>query len=44
LYYLWQIRFENQNIGMAATLTVLFVAILLVFTITNFWVSERKEA
>ncbi len=44
LYYLWQIRFENQNIGMAATLTILFVAILLVFTITNFWVSERQEA
>ncbi|RME49759.1 MAG: sugar ABC transporter permease [Caldilineae bacterium] len=44
LYYLWQIRFENQDVGMAATLTILFVAVLLVFTITNFVVSEREGA
>jgi len=43
LYYLWQLRFENQDIGLSATLTVLFVAVLLVFTITNFVVSERAE-
>ena len=44
LYYLWQERFENQDIGKAATLTVIFIAILLVFTVTNFLISERKEA
>ncbi len=43
LYYLWQLRFENQDIGLSATLTVLFVVVLLVFTITNFVVSERAE-
>ena len=44
LYYLWQIRFENQDVGMAATLTILFVAVLLLFTVTNFVVSEREGA
>ena len=44
LYYLWQLRFENQNIGLSAALTVLFVAVLLIFTITNFVISEREGA
>ena len=43
LYYLWQTRFENQDIGKAATLTVIFIIILLVFTVSNFLISERKE-
>ncbi len=43
LYYLWQTRFENQDIGKAATLTVIFIAVLLVFTVSNFLISERKE-
>jgi sn-glycerol 3-phosphate transport system permease protein len=43
LYYLWQERFENQDIGIAAALTIIFIAILLIFTVTNFLLSERKE-
>ncbi len=43
LFYLWQERFENQDVGRAATLTVILVALLLVFTVTNFVFSERKE-
>jgi len=44
LYWLWQVRFEYQNVGLAAALTVVLVAILLVFTVTNFVLSERREA
>jgi sn-glycerol 3-phosphate transport system permease protein len=44
LFELWQQRFEFQDIGKAAAITVIFVAILLVFTITNFVTNERKEA
>ena len=44
LFHLWEQRFENQDIGLAATITVIFVLILLVFTITNFVASERREA
>ncbi len=43
LYWLWQVRFEYQNVGLAAALTVVLVAILLVFTVTNFVLSERRE-
>ncbi|MAT41769.1 MAG: sugar ABC transporter permease [Anaerolineaceae bacterium] len=43
LFELWQQRFEYQNIGISAAITVIFVIILLAFTITNFIVSERKE-
>ncbi|HEY52746.1 MAG TPA: sugar ABC transporter permease [Caldilineae bacterium] len=43
LFYLWQERFENQNIGKAATLTVILIVFLLIFTVTNFILSERKE-
>ncbi|MEW6029731.1 MAG: sugar ABC transporter permease [Chloroflexota bacterium] len=43
LFDLWLERFENQNIGLSAAITVIFVVILLFFTITNFLVSERKE-
>lgn len=44
LYKLWQVRFEYQNVGAAAAITVMFVALLLVFTVSNFIFSERKEA
>lgn len=44
LYHLWQVRFENQDVGQAATITVILVAILLLFTVSNFLISERKEA
>ena len=43
LFYLWQERFENQDVGRAATLTVILVVLLLIFTVTNFVLSERKE-
>ncbi|MCD4673333.1 MAG: sugar ABC transporter permease [Anaerolineaceae bacterium] len=44
LFELWSQRFEYQDIGVSAAITVIFVVILLAFTITNFIVSERKEA
>ncbi len=43
LYYLWQIRFENQDVGKASAVTVVLILLLLVFTVSNFWLSERKE-
>ncbi len=43
LFNLWQERFENQNIGAAAAITVILVVFLLIFTVTNFVLSERKE-
>lgn len=43
LFDLWLERFENQNVGVSAAITVIFVIILLGFTITNFLVSEKKE-
>lgn len=43
LYYLWQIRFEYQDVGKASTVTVVLIVLLLLFTISNFWLSERQE-
>ncbi len=43
LYYLWQMRFENQDVGKAAALTIILIIFLLLFTVTNFALSERKE-
>jgi len=43
LYYLWQQRFENLNVGKAAAITVILIIILLIFTISNFLLSEKKE-
>jgi len=43
LYKLWQVRFEYQNIGVAAALTAIFVVVLLVFTVSNFVLSERRK-
>ena len=42
LYWLWQVRFEYQDVGRAATLTVILIAMLLVFTVTQFLVSEWR--
>ena len=44
LFELWLERFEYQDIGSSAAITVIFVIVLLAFTITNFITSERKEA
>ncbi|MBI9045939.1 MAG: sugar ABC transporter permease [Anaerolineaceae bacterium] len=44
LFDLWQQRFEYQDIGASAAITVIFVIVLLAFTITNFITTERKEA
>ena len=43
LFELWQQRFEYQDIGASAAITVIFVIVLLAFTVTNFITSERKE-
>jgi len=43
LFDLWRERFENQDIGTSAAITVIFVLVLLAFTVSNFMLSERKE-
>lgn len=43
LFELWLEQFEYQDIGISAAITVIFVIVLLAFTITNFITSERKE-
>jgi sn-glycerol 3-phosphate transport system permease protein len=43
LYHLWQVRFERLDIGRGDAITVLLIAVLLIFTITNFLVGERHE-
>jgi sn-glycerol 3-phosphate transport system permease protein len=43
LYHLWQVRFENLNVGQASTITVMLVVVLLAFTITNFLFSESRS-
>jgi sn-glycerol 3-phosphate transport system permease protein len=42
MYHLWQVRFEYLNIGEASTITVVLIALLLSFTISNFLLSERR--
>lgn len=42
LYHLWQVRFEQLNLGKASTITVVLVVLLLAFTISNFLLSERR--
>lgn len=44
LFDLWLERFEYQDIGVSAAITVIFIVVLLAFTITNFLTSERREA
>ncbi len=43
LYYLWQVRFEYQDVGKASAITVILILMLLFFTVSNFLISERKE-
>lgn len=43
LYYLWQVRFDRLDIGKADAVSVLLIAALLAFTVTNTLVSERHE-
>lgn len=42
LYHLWQVRFEQLNIGRASAITVFLIVLLLAFTISNFLISERR--
>jgi len=41
LFHLWQVRFENSDVGRAAAITMILIVVLLVFTISNFVASER---
>lgn len=43
LYYLWQVRFEFQDVGKASAITVVLIILLLLFTVSNFVLSERGE-
>lgn len=43
LYFLWQLRFERLDVGQADAVTVMLIAVLLAFTITNFLAGERHE-
>jgi len=43
LYQLWQTRFERLNVGQGDAITVLLVAVLLAFTVTNFFWGEHRE-
>ena len=42
LYHLWQVRFESLDIGKASAITVVLMAMLLAFTVSNFLLSERR--
>ncbi len=44
LYEIYSQRFELQNYGFANALTVVMILILLVLTLSNFFLSERKGA
>jgi sn-glycerol 3-phosphate transport system permease protein len=41
LYYLWQVRFQYLDIGRASAITVVLICVLLLFTVSNFVLSER---
>ena len=43
LYHLWQMRFDRLDVGKGDAITIILVAVLLVFTVTNFLVGERHE-
>ena len=43
LYRLWQLRFEQLNIGDSQAVTVILVAVLMIFTITRIFTGERHE-
>lgn len=42
LFFIYQTAFRFRNIGQANAMTVVLVALLLAFTVTNFRVSERR--
>lgn len=44
LYHLWQVRFDSLNVGRASAITVILVVLLLVFTVSNFLISERRSS
>ena len=44
LFELWLQRFDYQDIGVSAAITVILIVVLLAFTVTNFITSERREA
>lgn len=41
LYYLWQVRFQYLNVGKASAITIVLIVVLLLFTVSNFVLSER---
>lgn len=43
LYHLWQVRFDSLNVGQASAITVILISTLLVFTVSNFLLSERRS-
>ncbi len=43
LYHLWQVRFEQLNLGRAGAITIILVALLLTLTLLNFFTGERHE-
>lgn len=43
LYRLWQLRFEQLNVGLSNTVTVILVAILLAFTMIQVFAGGRHE-
>ncbi|MFW5694705.1 MAG: carbohydrate ABC transporter permease [Alkalispirochaeta sp.] len=43
LYHLWQVRFSSLNVGRASAITVVLVILLLLFTVSNFLVSEGRS-
>ena len=43
LYEIYKQRFELQNYGFANALTVVMIVLLLAFTLTNFFLSERSD-
>lgn len=44
LYHLWHVRFELSDVGQSAAITVVLIFVLLIFTVSNFLISERKSA
>jgi sn-glycerol 3-phosphate transport system permease protein len=43
LYEIYEQRFVLQNYGLANALTVVMIGLLLAFTLTNFYLSERED-
>lgn len=42
LYELYQQRMEYRDIGVSAAMTVILIVVLLLFSVSNFWLSERR--